>query len=352
MSNSLKIVTLVAILLIIGLTGAIVFINQQETTQINVINKGNELIEAPEKRKWLDDFIVKEHVLNKDIVDSVSRGVGFKKNGDYLYVADFGDMRLKRFNLNGKYKDSFGKGMGRGPGEFQLFIGYDISQNNKMYIVDAKKRELMEFDLQTTEYITSTDIDYRPYRLIIVDNKIIIESLLEEKLFKVHSLDGSLVNEFGKNVDDHIQNSLSTIGDIQAIPDTDTFAFVASKASFMYYYNSIGKQLKSIITPDRIPYKGSVDQSAGGVRSRRAPDPAIKAYDIHISDNKVYVSLSNKEEVKNLPLSFLDVYELKSGEYLHSIELPIPTNDLVITPDLIYLLNNETESIKAYSYKN
>ncbi len=114
-------------------------------------------------------------ILHSDIKDSLFNGGMINRYDDRLVVSDFGDMRLKRFDLDGKYIDSFGS-KGRGPGEFEQPLSFDLSGSDTLYVLDARKMRLMAFNAKTTDFVTSSDIEGNPYRMVVLQDNFIIET--------------------------------------------------------------------------------------------------------------------------------------------------------------------------------
>lgn len=57
-------------------------------------------------------------------------------SGGYLYVAETGNFRIKKFTLDGKYVSNFG-GIGLNFGKFVRPKGIDLDRNGRMYVVDS-----------------------------------------------------------------------------------------------------------------------------------------------------------------------------------------------------------------------
>ncbi|MCH7783482.1 6-bladed beta-propeller, partial [candidate division KSB1 bacterium] len=56
-----------------------------------------------------------------------------------IYVLDGGNLRIQKFDTNGKFLSSFGR-KGWGPAEFEYIERFDIAKNGDLYVGDRNKR--------------------------------------------------------------------------------------------------------------------------------------------------------------------------------------------------------------------
>lgn len=167
------------------------------TKHSSVVKNAKGEILAPEKRLWKNDLLGEEIALHSDIADSLFNPMNIKRFGNRLVISDFGDMRIKRFDLEGRYIDSFGS-KGKGPGEFQGINDFDIRGEEMLYVIDGRNMRLMAFDIITTNFTTSYNTEPNPYRMVMLDEQLIIETLTAEKLFYKADLKGKASGWFGR----------------------------------------------------------------------------------------------------------------------------------------------------------
>lgn len=336
--------SLLAILII--LSSAVIYqaVIPGEKDSFTLISNGTSAyIEAPTARNWVD-IQFERQPLHTDITDSIYRGMSLQRYGDLFYISDFGDMKIKRFDTKGRFVDSFGKGEGRGPGEFTLILGYTLI-DDVLYVQDARKFEVLRFDNSSGEYINSFKIEYQPHRLISVGDNLVAQALFEEHLFQVHNKKGELLSNFGSLIEDQVKNSLSVQGEMVPLPNGDSFVFVPAKASYILYFNLKGDQVRTVITPDRIRFPETEYRESGDVQTFRAASPDKEVDDIKVHDVRLYVLLNENDSEAN---SIVDIYNLETGEYIHSIRLPVIGREILVIQDLLYLIDKETEQVKAY----
>ncbi len=65
----------------------------------------------------------------------------------YIYVTDYGDYKVKRFNPEGIYVNSVGAGMGDGPGEVMSIVDVQIPGDSLLFLLDDEIRRISYFSL-------------------------------------------------------------------------------------------------------------------------------------------------------------------------------------------------------------
>lgn len=63
-----------------------------------------------------------------------------------IYIFDFGDYTVKAFTKSGEYVATYGRGQGRGPGEFTSMSHVDVWQDSLVYVVDNDLRRISFFE--------------------------------------------------------------------------------------------------------------------------------------------------------------------------------------------------------------
>lgn len=335
---------------IIGLLFSALFLScSNGETGNNPIEKNEKgEILAPEERTWNNNLIGQEISLHSDISDSLFNGLVIEGYRDQLYVSDFGDMRLKRFDLEGNYLDSFGS-KGKGPGDFRIIMDFDISNSDTLFLIDARKMRLMTFNIRTADFIKEYETEPNLYRLAVVNNQLIIERGMAEKLFYLSDFQGNETYRFGEVMENKRQNGMSVSGDIHAAENDTGFVFSPRYASYLYFFDNEGNRTKTISTPDRIPYSEPVQESQGDMQISRPPETELETSDLKISGRYICELLQNNNKDNELP-GFVDVYDLETGGYLHSLELPSPAGDILVTDERLYLINSELAQLQAYEF--
>lgn len=317
------------------------------TKHSSVVKNAKGEILAPEKRLWKNDLLGEEIALHSDIADSLFNPMNIKRFGNRLVISDFGDMRIKRFDLEGRYIDSFGS-KGKGPGEFQGINDFDIRGEEMLYVIDGRNMRLMAFDIITTNFTTSYNTEPNPYRMVMLDEQLIIETLTAEKLFYKADLKGKASGWFGEVMEKQQQNKSSVLGEMEAADGDTGFVFAPHYASYLYYFDSSGNNTRVVRGPHRIPFQETIREQRGNIKISRPPRPDIFTTGLDISGGRIYVIQRNVKEDIALPETFLDLYDLQSGRYLYSVELPVQTRDAFIAKNSLYLIHSESAKVRAY----
>ena len=82
-----------------------------------------------------------------------------------LYYMDIVDMKIKHFDADGYFKQSYG-GPGEGPGEFNIFIEADILEDSVLYVTDPNRRTISFFAVDNSKFLYSIpNVDAFRYRI-------------------------------------------------------------------------------------------------------------------------------------------------------------------------------------------
>jgi len=128
----------------------------------------------------------------------------FRDSNSFLYVVDFRNHQIKKFDKDGKFLKNIGR-QGQGPGELNGPMYINIDNNNQMYIYNFYGNMISVFDSDDNELNRFYLRNFHKFRLIS-KNKIIVDSarfpgmIISERppLFSVYDLDGNLLYTFGK----------------------------------------------------------------------------------------------------------------------------------------------------------
>jgi len=317
--------------------------SSEDASQITRNEKGQIL--TPTQRTWAKDKIGKELSLQPNITDTLLQPMSIERFGQRLYVSDFSDMKIKKFSSDGEYLGSFGK-EGRGPGEFQSIMDFDV-RHDTLFVIDQRRRKFMLFDVESTEFITSRDTEFDPYRLAAMENEFIIEIGLDDRLFLRTDARLKENHRFGQFIENQKRNSMAISGEIEAVNDTG-FVFGPSIGSYLYYFDGQGNRTKVIRTPDRIPLK-EMEVREGG-RVMRVPHTKVRTLGLSTVDDKLCVLQRYTKDDEKLPQSFMDLYELGSGRYLYSVKFSMPVSDAVFVDERFYVINNKNGRVRAFHY--
>ena len=89
------------------------------------------------------------------------------KNGT-IYIFDRGDINIRAYSKNGQYLRTIGR-KGMGPGEFNVPLYFDLSENGHIYLSDSRNKRVAIFDT-TGAYISGFNISEGNLDWIQTDN--------------------------------------------------------------------------------------------------------------------------------------------------------------------------------------
>ncbi len=122
---------------------------------VDMVVRGDSLLIADIDSRFIRIWSIKNHKMianfppdNNNLPDSVRVFVPYSvdlDNQGNIYITDFGQFRIQKFNKNGEFIKSIG-GIGRAPGQFARPKGIAIDRDNRLYAVDAAFENVQIFD--------------------------------------------------------------------------------------------------------------------------------------------------------------------------------------------------------------
>lgn len=137
----------------------------------------------------------------------IKRIHGIEIFNEKIYIHDDKMKRLFVFDIDGKFKGEIGK-PGAGPGEYVELSDFTIDRkNNVIYLWDEAKRNVLKYDLKTTNFVSSVhipDIKGQSYSILYKDDRFYINSTTENEESEKY-----LLNEIDCNSGKIIRKHLS-----------------------------------------------------------------------------------------------------------------------------------------------
>jgi hypothetical protein len=114
--------------------------------------------QAQSERNWRD-IEFKQIAFNPDLFNPMSMIIYIDVN---LLVSDFGDMKIKKFDIQARLLQTLGEGEGRGPGEALNIMDLQVDQHNRIWVTDVENSRITVFEnSESWEIIEPEDVPSR-----------------------------------------------------------------------------------------------------------------------------------------------------------------------------------------------
>lgn len=276
--------------------------------------------------------------LNAPIHDKLFRPVQLRVYQDNLYILDFGDMKLKRFTLQGHLLTTIGEGRGQAPGDLALVSDF-VVVDSVAWLVDSRRKTVSKFSINGS-FIDRFIVETFPLRMSFVDNYIVLMHLGGEELFQITSKSGEVRKNFGSIISGQERDFLSLDGLLAPAPHSG-FVYVPRYASYLYYYDKAGDMQKIIQTIDRQTFPKSDYREGDGRQVYTAPTPDIQNESISVYNDILYI-LVHMRISKMEERAIVDRYRWSDGTYLSSTRLPFIPQDIAAYDNVLYCLLDTT----------
>lgn len=267
------------------------------------------------ERQWIDVSLRELYRIPRDTSVTLYMPGPFRigPHGSLFYI-DPGDMKIKQFDRDGNFVQSFG-GRGEGPGEFHTPTDLGFIGDSVLYVNDPNRRRVHFFSLDNAGYLRAESSMYG-YRYRLTD---------EGRAYWLHGLQDSLfgtalhgrgLRGFGTLIEN--QDSWNTIvvsGRI--IPFGENIIHVPSRFPALFQWDSTGTLVYARTTPDfgHVPAP-ELDTQVGPLRVTRPRGRSLNGHSaIYDDELVVYAFLSDTTKA-------FDVYSARTGDYRHSVLMP------------------------------
>ena len=252
------------------------------------------------------------------------------KRNSYLYVLDIGDLRIKKFSLFGKFIRSYGRGKGKGPGEFLNPVSFVVDDNLRIWVSDPY-----------TGIITVIGDDnsikrsFRPKNIsaeiCLAKGKVVLSRTINtEYLFDVYDMSGNYLYSLGEKI--FPVNSKSPeflfgfplIAGIEDIDFDHKFLYCTFERLNCFLAIDIEKgtlkYLMKTIDDIKLPEIKVIETKSGPIY-KVGEDKEFPSLAMNLVGDKIYITSGKNFSVDD-NTTFVDVYSSESGEYLYSFKIP------------------------------
>jgi len=115
-----------------------------------------------------------------------------------IYILDWKDSRIKKFNTNGNFLQVLEVKRGEGPQEASYITGMAVTPKGKIYALDRNTGKILVFD-EGFKWVRSFNTDFGSIDILpYSEEEFIILGIKDEKVFHVFDQEGNLLESFGK----------------------------------------------------------------------------------------------------------------------------------------------------------
>lgn len=332
-------------------------VSQEDSRTLRIAEQPHQ--RAPADR-ILNNVALRELALHPAASDSLLRGQALQSESEDLFVSDFGDMRIKRFSLEGRFLNGIGEGQGVGPGEIRHLTSFAV-HGDTVFVADGASRALSVF-LRDGTFVRRAALPLEPFRLVVTPGGLIAQTVSADALFVRLGRDGTPGRRFGRVLAEQEEDAnfyaamnagLAPLPAGALVPGGG-FLYVPDEADLAFAFSSEGSLVRVAETVGR---RGFPAPHRGPDGSAIAPRTAAASSGVSLVGPDLYIGVIQRgvrDDVTGEAVSpsrtFLDVYDAGTLAYRHSFALPVPhvLRHAQVVGTRVYGLNADGSRLVAY----
>ncbi|MFU8811850.1 MAG: 6-bladed beta-propeller [Balneolaceae bacterium] len=271
----------------------------------------------------------------------------------YIYAEDRSRMLVKKFDTQAKEVSRFGKGEGRGPGEFLLITDLMFDSNENLWVIDPGNNRATIFDQHTNGEWDIINFPLVPIRIIPAGTD---EYWLEnryEGLPKRFTKSGNFIGEAEAFLNDPQLWSVVFEGRYATAPDGSVI-LIQNQTNYLLKYNKVGKIefFREAVSQPEMP--GILPYYANDVARVNTPDYSSRkqfSRTASVVNNTIHVfvwELDTTTDNRQWDQKTVDVYNLETGNYLFSYKLPEHVHALGVSQTHLAAITDEDGYLKVW----
>lgn len=284
---------------------------------------------------------------------------------EMIYIGDERDFFVKRYDVHANLIDSLGLGKGRGPGEFLDLYAMLLDQKGKVWINDRDNGRVTVLDGKDKgkwEIINPKAVSVAT--IPIDSGRYVLDQLIYGTL-QVYSSNHELIDEFEPFIKDSqpwvivLQGKYATAKDFSIVKSfiyTNNFIRYSKDGEILYFREPIEPPKMAAITRSPEPNDAGIQENNYDFLSAEQFTSGINIVNesIHllISRNKEYEEEYFDTNVLNIKREFVDVYDLKTGDYSYSYKLPEAVSDFSISEKFLATISEEFGKLVVWEVKD
>lgn len=309
-----------------------------------------------QERKW-KQLLFEKKGSSENFIGSTYIRFG---NDDHIYLEDKNQMVIKKFDIEGNLIDSFGKGSGRGPGEFLTFADIVIDQSEKLWVLDDSNNRVTIFNTKKSSELEWKIIDMPEVAWRAIpggNNQYLLENRFNSQMNK-YTLSGELNMKLPPLVDNpslwsYVLENKYSITDDGSIIKVFTYTHNLYRFTFdgelVFFREPVSPPEPAKINPY---YQNNLD---GKVNTVDIESLSQVTYAVHALDKTFHVFILEKDlkdENKKFKRKTIDVYDLSNGDYLYSYKLPEHLKSIAISGNHIAGIHEDSGKLVIWEVKS
>ncbi len=282
-------------------------------------------------------------------------------NDGHLYAIDSNLMVVNKYNLEGNLIEVFGKGKGRGPGEFSAVNNFFIEPDTKnIWVFDPINNRVTIFNPLNQDNWKILDLPEIANGILPVNKSEywLGSYFYTETRYKKYNFSGKILGQMEPIVDDPklwslvIQGDFNTTVDgsfVQAHWNTNNFIKYNSEGQVVFFRNPISLAALPVI----IPYYATEDPN----RVNAVDFSTWKQISsrLQLTENQIHIYISqrtaNQQELEWYP-GFFDVYNMVDGDYLYSYYPPAELQEFGLSNNHFAAILEESGELAIWEVEN
>ena len=341
MNNATRLLVLVTLVGLVALIGIVTRSDNKPDPTV----KHTYIEQEQTERIWVEQEF-EQVALRFPIYEALYNPQQMKLQNDNIYIVDFGDMRIKRFSVDGALLSTIGLGRGQGPGELGNITDFYV-RDSVVWVADPQTRSISKFGIDGT-YRSRFPVENPMLRITGLQEHLVLMAMMSLDLFHQVDTTGEVVKTFGELVMDQTRNALALDGAFVPVDDGG-FIYALFDASYLYHYDASGTLKKVVQTIDRIPFPTIESAETGTGFASFAPSSDIIINNASIHKGILYLhSKFVKKKIESGHLSVLDRYDVQTGSYISSTRLPFAVREAIVYGERLYCLHDTTVTVLRF----
>ncbi len=273
-----------------------------------------------------------------------------------VYVFDRGASQVVRFDPEtGQVLQRYGRGPGKGPGEFAMVSDFEVDPLGRVYVSDLETGRISLFAADGS-LLATLKPRRLPNNLALLNANLIVVHLINphnDALFELYRLEqrGSkyrlrFVRRFGEFLEKQAAFGLVLDGEITGADSF--FVYAPRRIGWITAFRPDGSLKFHRNTIDPIPIPRLIQRGSVRMVDRSAPR---SMYEIAIDQQYIYLDKgSNKDQ--NEKKYLIDVYDASTGDYQFSLALSEWFGLMNVRDHLIYASQDTAVIIWRWKFQN